>query len=77
MIVSDPPGQDPQREVLPVDMIIRELEKLYYAGRITHAVYHRAADLARVQERILVNIYRGSATGLQQVLALLLRQTAR
>lgn len=72
MIASNP--WNPNRELSLVDIVVRELEKLSDTGRISPAEYSRAVDLARGQAKILHNIYRGGATGLNRVIFFLLRQ---
>lgn len=74
MIASDPSVQPTYRDPTFVDMVTRELEKLYYKGRISHPDYFKAADLARGQKKVLNYIYSGGANGVQQAVLFLLRQ---
>lgn len=72
MIASGP--WNPNRELSLVDIVVRELEKLNDAGSISPVVYNQAVDLARGQSKVLHNIYSGDASGLQRVVAFILRQ---
>lgn len=72
MIASDP--VNPDRRASFTDMVVRELEKLYRNNRISHPVYSMAVDAARVQSKILNNIYGRDVRGTERAVAFILKQ---
>jgi hypothetical protein len=72
MIVSDP--FNPDRNPSFTDLVVRELEKLYHTARISHAIYSMAVDAARVQSKVLNNIYGRDVRGTERAVRFILNQ---
>lgn len=74
MLVSSPSGQDPKSKPSFVELVVRELGKMLEQGRISHALYSQAVDRARVQSKVINNIYARKAITPLQVCFLILHQ---
>lgn len=60
-----------------IDLIAREVQKLYDEGKIMPVIYYRSRDLLPILRTSILNIYSRRENGLQQALHFLLRQAGR